>query len=491
MRKLCLLFIMSLLLCNLAGCSTDNNKEISVNKENEIEVISDSGPSNDQDNKEIVDSLILQEENTQEELGLRKEDENVINIWSLTGDLTNVINAFTERHPDFPYEIRITDLSQANYSYEVALNDTLTNGSEIFGLGLPDIYSVDMSYAFKYTKGDTYQYAADYKDLAIDLDRLLEEASIPQYFIDLCTSPEGKLVGLGYENTSGAFIYRRSIAKDVWGTDDPSAIGAIIGPGWEKFFEAAKDLKEKNYGICSGVFDIWHSVANSAEQGWLVDDKLYIDPKREEFLEYAKILRENDYTNNTLQWTDEWFMDMEGGGDKEIFGFFGPSWFVNYIMHTYSGGAALGEGTYSDLAICKPPVGFFWGGTVFLAHKDTKYKEAVGEIIKWLTLDTSETGFQYLWASGEDLDIGKGVPLSSTVAKDLEASIDILGGQDMFDLYTSATKFVRGDNFSMYDEIIDYYWRSNIIEYIEGRKPSKEALNDFKQDVTDFFLRSP
>ena len=488
MRTLYFLSIM-ILLCGLAGCSLGNNRENSLDKDKEIECISDSGPSNDQDNNEVLDSINPQEENTQEELGPTSEEENVINIWSLMGDFTSVINVFIKAHPDFPYEIRITDLSQASYSYEVALNDTLTNGSEIFGLDMPDIYPVEMSYAFKYTQGDSYQYAADYKDLAIDVDRLLKEASIPQYFIDLCTSPEGKLVGLGYENTSGAFIYRRSIAKDVWGTDDPSAIEAIIGPGWERFFEAAEELKEKNYGICSGVFDIWHSVANSANQGWIVDDKLYIDPKREEFLEYAKILKENDYTNNTIQWTDEWYLDMKGQGGKEIFGFFGPSWFVNYIMSTYSGGGTLGEGTYGDLAICKPPVGFFWGGTVVLAHKDTKYKEAVGEIIKWLTLDTSETGFQYLWASGEDLDMGKGVPLSATVAKDLEARLDILGGQDMFELYTSAAKFVRGDNLSVYDENIDGFWRSNIIEYIEDRKSSDQVIADFKQAVDNYFDR--
>jgi hypothetical protein len=158
-------------------------------------------------------------------------------------------------------------------------------------------------------------------------------------------------------------------------------------------------------------------------------------------------------------------------------------------MSTYSGGGTLGEGTYGDLAICKPPVGFFWGGTVVLAHKDTKYKEAVGEIIKWLTLDTSETGFQYLWASGEDLDMGKGVPLSATVAKDLEARLDILGGQDMFELYTSAAKFVRGDNLSVYDENIDGFWRSNIIEYIEDRKSSDQVIADFKQAVDNYFDR--
>ncbi|MDI9508581.1 MAG: hypothetical protein QM217_01965, partial [Bacillota bacterium] len=136
MRTLYLLSIM-ILLCGLAGCSLGNNRENSLDKDDEIEYISDSG-SNGQDNNEEVDSINPQEENTQEELVPTSEEENVINIWSLMGDFTSVINAFIKSHPDFPYEIRITDLSQASYSYEVALNDTLTNGSEIFGLDMPD-----------------------------------------------------------------------------------------------------------------------------------------------------------------------------------------------------------------------------------------------------------------------------------------------------------------------------------------------------------------
>lgn len=83
-----------ILLCGLAGCSLGNNRENSLDKDKEIECISDSGPSNDQDNNEVLDSINPQEENTQEELGPTSEEENVINIWSLMGDFTSVIKCF-------------------------------------------------------------------------------------------------------------------------------------------------------------------------------------------------------------------------------------------------------------------------------------------------------------------------------------------------------------------------------------------------------------
>jgi ABC-type glycerol-3-phosphate transport system substrate-binding protein len=130
-------------------------------------------------------------------------------------------------------------------------------------------------------------------------------------------------------------------------------------------------------------------------------------------------------------------------------------------------------------------MGSYWGGSIILAHKDTKHKEAVGEIIKWITLDTSETGFQYLWANGADLEIVNGVPLSVRVANNFDEGMDLLGGQDIYDVYTSVAEFTRGDNISMYDESIDHHWLTQVVEYIDGNKSKKQAIEDFKQNIYD------
>lgn len=400
------------------------------------------GCSHDNDKINVEDVSIPSNETESDEetsgkLPPNHSDDKVIRVWSDIGESTDIFNKFTEMHPDFDYTIEIIDLSALHFPSDPALYDTL-----------------------------------------------LEEASIPQYFIDLGTNPEGQLVGLGYHNTAGAFIYRRSIAKDVWGTDDPLLIQEKIGPGWEKFFEAAEDLRRKGYGICSGTDDVWRSVKNEANQPWIVDDSLYIDPKREEYIDIAKKLIESDYTNNTLQWSDEWYLDMIGEGEKEVFGFLGPAWLINYVLEPNCGGEAIGEGTYGDWAICDPPVGSFWGGSVVMAHKDTKHKEAVGEIIQWITLDTSESGFQYLWANGESTGL-KEMPLSTTVMRNMDYSSEFLGGQNIFEAYISAGDLARGDNISRDDEIIDELWRSQVHEYTEGKKTREEAIAQFKLEVAE------
>ena len=56
-----------------------------------------------------------------------------------------------------------------------------------------------------------------------------------------------------------------------------------------------------------------------------MDGKLYIDPKREEFLDYSKALVGKGYSNDTMSWTEEWYSDMAGKGPQPVFGFFGPA----------------------------------------------------------------------------------------------------------------------------------------------------------------------
>jgi hypothetical protein len=320
----------------------------------------------------------------------------VINLWSFTDEVPKMLTKYKELHPDFNYEVKTTIIATTDGAYQPALDQALMGG----GSNAPDIYCVESAFVLKYTQGDAAQYAAPYKDLGINVDKLLKEADIAQYTVDIGTNKNGQLVGLGYQATGGAFIYRRSIAKAVWGTDDPKVIKTKVGPGWDKFFEAAAALKAKGYGIVSGDGDVWHAVEGGSKQGWIVNGKLFIDPDREAFLDISKKLKDNGYHNDTQDWTDAWFADMKDAGPKKIFGYFGPAWLINYVMAGNSGGSKPGEGTYGDWAVCEPPVGFFWGGTWLIANKDSKVKDVVGDIIEWVTLDSSNTGLQYYWANG-------------------------------------------------------------------------------------------
>ena len=207
-----------------------------------------------------------------------------INLWSFTDEIPKMLDKYKELNKDFNYEIKTTIIATTDGAYQPALDQALAAG----GADAPDMYAAESAFVLKYTQGDAAEYAAPYEALGIDVANKLKEADIAQYTVDIGTRPaDKKLVGLGYQATGGALIYRRSLAKDTWGTDDPSTITSKVGPGWDKYFAAAADLKAKGYGIVSGDGDIWHAVEGASEKGWIVDGKLFIDPTREAFLDQA------------------------------------------------------------------------------------------------------------------------------------------------------------------------------------------------------------
>lgn len=406
-----------------------------------------------------------------------------LNLWTFTDEIPKMMTKFKEINPDFALEIKPTIIATTDGAYQPALDQALAGG----GADAPDMYAAESAFVLKYTQGDAYKYAAAYKDLGIDVDKLLKESDIAQYTVDIGTNPDGQLVGLGYQATGGAFIYRRSLAKDTWGTDDPATVKEKVGPGWDKFFAAAAELKAKGYGIVSGDGDLWHAVEGASEKGWIVDGKLYIDPSREKFLDYSKQLKDNGWYNDTTDWTDAWYADMKDASNQKIFGFFGPAWLINYVMAGNSGGTKAGEGTYGDWAVCEPPVGFFWGGTWVIGNKDSKVKASVGDIIEWITLDSSDTGLQYFWANGTLNGPGgtKDTVASGTVMKKSDGKVAFLGDQNMFDVFVPAGQFATGKNKTQYDETINTHWRNQVREYSAGNKSRDQAIADFKQLVAD------
>lgn len=411
----------------------------------------------------------------------------VINVYAFTDEVPTMLQKYLDMHPEFGYTLNTTIIATTDGAYQPALDQALAAG----GADAPDLYCAEAAFVLKYTQGDASNFAAPYSDLGIDIDAKLKEANIAQYSVDIGTNNNGQVVGLGYQATGGVFIYRRSIAQDVFGTDDPAEISKIIGGGsgsWDAFFDAAEQLKGKGYGIISGDGDLWHAVENSSPTGWIVDGKLNIDPKREEFLDLSKRLKDNNYHNDTQDWQDAWFADMAGVGPKGIFGFFGPAWLINYTLAPNCGGESVGEGTYGDWAICESPIGFFWGGTWLLANTNSPKKEAVGKLIEWVTLDSSDTGLQYYWANGTMVDgqVGtKDCVASGTVMDKSDGSLDFLGGQNMFDVFVPANAYANGKNLTQYDETINQYWRDQVREYTAGNKSKEDAIKDFKQNVAD------
>lgn len=422
-----------------------------------------------------------------------------INLYSFTDEIPNMVKRYITLNPDCGFEVKDTIIPTTNGEYQPALDAALQAG----GSEAPDLYAAEAAFVLKYTQGEASSMAATYKDLGIDIDNRISSSQIAKYAYEIGTRPsDGAVVALPYQATGGCYIYRRSIAKAVWGTDEPATIQEKIGGAtgtWDKFWTAAEELKAKGYVIMSGDGDIWHAIENSSDKGWIVDGKLYIDPKREEFLDISKMLTDKGYSNITTDWSTEWQNDMKG--DSKVFGFFGPAWLINYTLAPNSGSYEQQEdgsqkflgyfkdgiGSAGDWAVCNSPVGFSWGGTYLLANKNIpeEKKAAAKKIIEWITLDTDENSLQYKWANGTlyDEEGTKDTVSSGVVMSNSNGALDFLGGQNMFDYFVPANQKATGKNLTPYDEKINSFYRDQVRAYAAGTITRDEALANFKANV--------
>ena len=406
-----------------------------------------------------------------------------IELWSFTNEVPEMVNYYMNLNPDFAseYTVKCCVLSTSN-----GYTDLLDNGLENGGSDGPDIYVVEGADVMKYSQGSMCNYAMSYEDLGIDVDSEIAAADIAQYTVDVGTNPNGAVVALGYQATGGAMIYRRSIAIDVFGTDDPDEIAEIFGGGsgnWDAFWDAADTLKDNGVSVVSSTNDIWQVIYGSTDS-WIKDGALNTSSDRYEFFDMAYDLYDGGYTNNSSSWTEQWYADMNGTGDKPVFAFFGPAWLINYVM------ALNCYDTYGDWAVCIPPVGFSWGGSWLFANQNTDQADGVRDLIYWITLDTSTEGLQYLWANGWLYDNGTSDTVASgTVMNSISIESDFLDGQNMMDVYDECNKLATGDYLSEYDSVINSEFTTavdsyaNPYYYIDNYGDLDAAIDMFEENV--------
>jgi hypothetical protein len=94
-----------------------------------------------------------------------------------------------------------------------------------------------------------------------------------------------------------------------------------------------------------------------------------------------------------------------------------------------------------------------------------------------------------MWANGtfDPSNPTKDCVASNVVMAKSDGKVDILGGQNMFDVFQKANEFAKGDNLTQFDEGINSQWRDQVRQYTGGAKSRDAAIKDFKQAIGDTF----
>ncbi|MCL1991239.1 MAG: extracellular solute-binding protein [Defluviitaleaceae bacterium] len=424
--------------------------------------------------------------------GLRTDSEGryIINARAFTNEIPHAVELFMYLNPEYAerYYFDFTVISDQDNAYSIALDPALEAG----GLDMPHFFTAESAFVLRYTQGTMAAHALPYSELIPDLDARIAEAGIAPFTVEIGTRND-EIVGLAFQSTGGAMIYRRSIAESVFGTDDPDEIASITGEnGWDSFLDAARELESAGYAAVVGAGDLWQAIRTTGSP-WVVDGELVIDPARAEMMELHRALYEDNLMIDGGAWSDDWFAAMGGTGDRDVFSFFGPAWLINHVMVNNVGD------TYGDWAVAVPPAGFFWGGTWVMANANVpeEIRGVLGAVIEWITLDATTNGFQYKFANGtferalydagitNDYSAAKDVVASSVVMDLADGTIPLLGGQDMFAVFAPAASYATGAALTQYDVDINNWFLDQSEQYAIGEKTFEEAMNDFKQMVAD------
>jgi len=359
----------------------------------------------------------------------------------------------------------------ANNAYQNRLDSDLRLQEKADADSRIDIFLVEADYALKYT--DT-AFAADIKGQIGLTDADLSKQY--KYTKDIVTDSKGVLKGVSWQACPSGLIYRRSIAKDIFGTDDPATVQEKVSD-WNKFAEVAALAKSKGYYAVSGYDDTFRVFSDNVKTPWVQGNKIVVDEAYKTWIAQTKDFTDNGYNNRTSLWDDEWNKNMML--NSKVFSYFGPGWLIDFCMAADNPDSAAYNG---DWAVCKGPQGFSWGGTWICAAAGTDNADLIKDIMLKLTCDTSimtklakETGD---FANNEDA-------MTTLASSDYKSAV--LGGQNHFNFFLDSAKSIDKSNISKYDQGMAEKIQAAMKDYYEGKVDLDTAWDNFYTSVTELY----
>ena len=409
------------------------------------------------------------------------EEGQVINIYVWNQEFQGLVNTYYPEVDHTSDDLSVTylkDGTEIHWTinpnqdgvYQQKLDEALLNQRDAGADEKIDMFLVEADYALKYTDADA-DVAVPLVNLGITADDLSKQYKYTQ---DVVTDVNGVLRGTSWQATPGLFAYRRSIAKDVFGTDDPDEIQALLD-NWDLFDEAANKLKEKGYFMVSSVADTYRVFTNNVSGPWVKGTTVTVDPNTMNWVEQSKRYTDEGLNHNVSgQWTDEWNTDQ--GADSKVFGFFYSTWGINFTLVGNAGDEGFG-----DWAVCKGPQPFYWGGSWLVACSGTDNPEHVKDIMLRMTADKDIL----TRITKETQDYTNNEEAMNELAADPDFGSEFLGGQNHIALFAEVAPTIDMSNISAYDQGCGEDFQSAFGDYFKGNVDFDKAKTNFETAILD------
>lgn len=405
----------------------------------------------------------------------------VLNIYCWNDEFQSRFNGYAADL--VPADVTVNWVMNTNEGgvYQQKLDEALKAQDSAADNDKVDIFLIEADYALKYTASP---YAMNIADLGITADDLSDQYKYTQEIV----TANGQLKGVSWQATPGLFAYRRSIANEVLGTDDPAEVQKAVAD-WNKFDETAAKMKEAGYYMLAGFDDSYRTFSNNVSTPWVVNGNLTVDPAIMQWVDQTKDYTDKGYNNKTKLWAPEW--SAEQGPNGKTFGFFYSTWGINFTLLGNSletavadgGKEEVGNGIYGDYGVCEGPAPYYWGGTWICAANGTDNATLVANVMKRLTCD-SETQKQITMDTQDYTNTTVGM---NSIANDSSYGSKFLGGQNHIKLFSASAPNIDCSNISAYDQLCNEKFQETMHDYFNGVVTKEEALKNFYTVIKDTY----
>ncbi len=298
---------------------------------------------------------------------------------------------------------------------------------------------------------------------------------------DICTY-EGKLKAAAWQVCPGGFVYRRSIAKEVLGTDDPEKVQNYLS-SWSKFETTAEKMKKKGYYMVSNTDVMSKPFFYNEADRFVSGNEIALSDNMRKWLAISKRFYDNGYCSGSGTWSYDW--SMEHTENSNVFGFFYSTWGVNFVLpgnslsYDYNINDYSDEGIYGDWALVEGPENYTWGGSYIAVAANSDNKALAADVIKKLCCDYN-TMMKMAKSDDEMIYPNNKKVLNKMAEKGIKN--DFLGGQNTYEVFADIAKGCRiKEGISIYDAYFYYDYGCYYLfeEYFKGNMSYKDVMEQY------------
>jgi len=416
----------------------------------------------------------------------------VLNIWVWNDEFQSRFNKYYPEVKEVAKDKSTTTLKDGTtvkwtinanqgMNYQNKLDNALQNQDSAATDDKVDMFLIEADYALKYVNSD---FSLDIKkDIGLTDADLADQYKYTQ---DIVTSTNGsKLKGTSWQATPGLYAYRRSIAKAVFGTDDPAKVQDQLST-WDKFNAAAVTAKAKGYTMLSGYDDSYRTFSNNVAAPWVTGTTCTVDANIMNWVKQTKDFTDKGYNNKSILWDTKWAADQ--GPTAKTVGFFYSTWGINFTLlgnslktQTKDGGKEeVGNGGYGDWAVCQGPQSYYWGGTWLCAAKGTDNVGTIKNVMKTLTCDS--TIAKKITTDTQDYTNNK-TAMEALASSDYQSKF--LGGQNHIKLFAAVAPTISMKNAGAYDQGCNEQMQAAMHDYFGGAVTLEKAKANFEKAIKE------